>query len=52
VKLTTGAFAELAKDPTIGCAEALRRSMMAMLDPANPPEFAHPLAWARFCAGR
>jgi CHAT domain-containing protein len=48
VQLTTGAFAELAKDPTIGRAEALRRSMMAMLDPANPPEFAHPLAWAPF----
>jgi CHAT domain-containing protein len=48
VKLTTGAFAELAKDPTIGRAEALRRSMMAMLDPSQPPEFAHPLAWAPF----
>jgi CHAT domain-containing protein len=48
VKLTTGAFTELAKDPTIGRAEALRRSMMAMLDPSNPPEFAHPLAWAPF----
>ena len=22
--------------------------MMAMLDPANPPEFAHPLYWALF----
>jgi CHAT domain-containing protein len=48
VRLTTGAFAELAKDPTIGRAEALRRAMMAMLDPANPPEFAHPRAWAPF----
>jgi len=48
VQLTTGAFAELANDPTIGRAEALRRSMMAMLDPANPPEFAHPLEWAPF----
>jgi CHAT domain-containing protein len=48
VELTTGTFAELAKDPAIGRAEALRRSMMAMLDPANPPEFAHPSAWAPF----
>ena len=32
----------------IGRAEALRRSMMAMFDPANPLEFAHPLAWAPF----
>jgi CHAT domain-containing protein/Tfp pilus assembly protein PilF len=48
VALTTGAFAELANDPAIGRAEALRRSMVAMLAPANPPEFAHPLAWAPF----
>jgi CHAT domain-containing protein len=48
VALTTGTFSELAKDPTIGRAEALRRSMMAMLDPSSPPEFAHPLAWAPF----
>jgi len=48
VKLTTDAFAELSEDPTIGRAEALRRSMMAMLDPANSPKFAHPLYWAPF----
>ena len=48
VQLTTGAFMALMKEPSIGRAEALRRSMMAMLDPANPPEFAHPLAWAPF----
>ncbi|HJU20020.1 MAG TPA: CHAT domain-containing protein, partial [Stellaceae bacterium] len=46
--LTTGAFAALAKDPQIGRAEALRRAEMAMLDPKNPPEFAHPFAWAPF----
>jgi CHAT domain-containing protein len=48
VALTTGAFAELANDPAIGRAQALRRAEMAMLDPAKPPEFAHPLAWAPF----
>jgi len=48
VKLTTGTFAELASDPSIGRAEALRRAMMAMLDPQSSPEFAHPLAWATF----
>jgi len=48
VALTTGAFAELSKDPKIGRAEALRRAELAMLDPKNPPEFAHPLAWAPF----
>jgi len=48
VALTTGAVGELAKDPKIGRAEALRRAEMSMLDPNNPPEFAHPLAWAPF----
>ncbi len=48
VKLVTGAFDELAKDPPIGRAEAMRRAEMAMLDPANPPEFAHPMMWAPF----
>ena len=38
----------LASDPSIGRAEALRRAIMAMLDPKNPPKFAHPLAWAPF----
>ena len=33
VKLVTGAFEELKKDPSIGRAEALRRAEMAMLDP-------------------
>jgi CHAT domain-containing protein len=36
------------QDPTIGRAEALRRAEMAMLDPDSPPEFAHPMMWARF----
>jgi CHAT domain-containing protein len=48
VKLITDAFAELKKDPGIGRAEALRRAELAMLDPNNPPEFAHPLVWAPF----
>jgi TPR repeat protein/CHAT domain-containing protein/tetratricopeptide (TPR) repeat protein len=48
VKLMTGTFAELANDASIGPAEALRRAEMAMLDPKNPPEFAHPTLWAPF----
>ncbi|MBV8167174.1 MAG: CHAT domain-containing protein [Alphaproteobacteria bacterium] len=48
VKLVTGAFASLSADPAIGPAEALRQSQLAMMAPANPPEFAHPLAWAPF----
>ena len=42
------AFARLVKDPGIGRAEALRQSELAMLDPANPPEFANPMFWAPF----
>jgi CHAT domain-containing protein len=48
VKLVVGAFDELKKDPSIGRAEALRRAEMMMLDPSNPPEFAHPAFWAPF----
>jgi CHAT domain-containing protein len=48
VKLITGAFDALRREPSIGRAEALRRAEMAMLDPSNPAEFSHPLAWAPF----
>ena len=48
VKLITGTFDALKKDPAIGRAEALRRAELMMLDPANPPEFAHPMMWAPF----
>ena len=44
-RLTTGAFTELAQDPSIGPAEALRRSMMRMLD---TPGLSHPRMWAPF----
>ena len=50
VKLITGAFDELKNDPTIGRAVALRRAEMAMLDPKNPREFAHPLSGRRSCS--
>ena len=49
VRLTTGAFAALAKEPAIGRAEALRRSEMALLDDTSlPAAFSHPMAWAPF----
>ena len=48
VALTTHAIAELAHDPAIGRAEALRRAELAMLDPKNPPDFANPMFWAAF----
>src|SRR6202034_895872 len=48
VKLIITTFDELKDHPDIGRAEALRRAEMAMLDPDEPPGFAHPLAWAPF----
>jgi CHAT domain-containing protein/tetratricopeptide (TPR) repeat protein len=48
VKLITDTFDELKKHPEIGRAEALRRAELAMLDPSNSPEFAHPMMWASF----
>jgi CHAT domain-containing protein len=50
VRLTTSAFAELEKDRSIGRAEALRRSMMALVEhpPADQAYMAHPTFWAPF----
>jgi CHAT domain-containing protein len=47
VKITTRAFAELAADDRIGRAEALRRSMAALID-ADQAESVHPAYWAPF----
>jgi len=46
VALTSGAFAELKDNPTIGRAEALRRSMLRLLDSGD--RNAHPANWAPF----
>jgi hypothetical protein len=52
VLLTTGAFAELKRDPNVGRAEALRRSMLAEMNDAGRPKSwtpaAHPAIWAPF----
>jgi len=48
VLLTTGAFQALAAAPEIARAEALRRSMLAMLDDKTHPFYAHPMFWAPF----
>lgn len=48
VKLTTGLIRALAADPSIGRAEALRRSMLAMIDHPQSPDDSHPIAWAPF----
>jgi CHAT domain-containing protein len=47
VKLTTGLIRALAADPSIGRSEALRRSMLAMIDSPADVE-SHPIAWAPF----
>lgn len=48
VKLTTGLIRGLAANPGIGRAEALRRSILAMIDDTPDPGDTHPIAWAPF----
>ncbi|MFQ5954784.1 MAG: tetratricopeptide repeat protein [Kiloniellales bacterium] len=48
VGLTTGMLAEAAQHPAIGRAEALKRSMLALMEDRDNPHFAHPLFWAPF----
>jgi CHAT domain-containing protein len=47
VKLITGAIREMAHSPKVGRAEALRRSMLALIDKGATFE-AHPAHWAPF----
>jgi hypothetical protein len=47
VKLTTKTFSELKSHPEIGRAEALRRSMVELIQ-HGPAEDAHPAIWAPF----
>jgi len=47
VKLITAAIREMALDRKVGRAEALRRSMLALIDKGKPEE-AHPAYWAPF----
>ena len=48
VRLTTGAFSELSAHPGIGRAEALRRSMKALIADRSSPRNADPAVWAPF----
>ncbi len=48
VALTTRMLTEYANDPGIGRAEALRRSMLALMMNDEDPRFAHPFYWAPF----
>ena len=47
-EITTRLFEERASTATIGRAEALRRSMLALMNTADKPYYAHPLFWAPF----
>ena len=47
VRLTSRTFAEIAKDPAIGRAEALRRAMVALIDDGGEGD-ALPSTWAPF----
>ena len=47
VTLITTAVAEMARDPSVGRAEAMRRAMLALIDKGRPEE-AHPTYWAPF----
>ena len=47
VKLITGAMGRIAADDRLGRAEALRQSMLALIDNGAPEE-AHPAFWAPF----
>ena len=48
VAITTGMLGEMANDTNIGRAEALRLSMLAMMETDGKDYFAHPMFWAPF----
>jgi CHAT domain-containing protein len=48
VALMTGTFAALSADPKLSHAEALQKSMLAMIDNAERPDWADPKFWAPF----
>ena len=48
VKLTTAMLAGRARNPEIGRAEALQRSMLALMVDDDKPFYGHPMFWAPF----
>jgi CHAT domain-containing protein len=48
MRLTTSTFDIMKSDPTLGRAEALRRSMLAYMNDATDPLNAYPALWAPF----
>ena len=51
VKLTTAMLKYAADHPEAGRAEALRYSMLALMEDDAKPQFAHPMFWAPFVVG-
>jgi len=47
-RLTTAAISIKVENPELGRAEALRRSMVALMNDTSNPSLAHPSAWAPF----
>ena len=47
-EITTRLFEETGGTAEIGRAEALRRSMLALMETTDKPYYAHPLFWAPF----
>jgi CHAT domain-containing protein/tetratricopeptide (TPR) repeat protein len=48
VRLTTRAFVQMERDAGVTRAEAMRRSMVALMDDASEEDNAHPSVWAPF----
>jgi CHAT domain-containing protein len=48
MKLTTGMFTELAAQPGVGRAEALKLAQLSLIQDDKNPKFAHPFYWAPF----
>jgi len=48
VKLTTGMLRYQSNNPTASRAEALRQSMLALMNDEKEPDYAHPLFWVPF----
>jgi CHAT domain-containing protein len=48
VKLTTGAFSALQRQPGLSQAEAMRQAMAALVRDDTVPDAAHPAVWAAF----